>query len=460
MKTNYLKRLVSTALFAFLFLSVNAVDHTLNQSSGNFTVSESNYIDDMYEVWYINTGENKSVKLNFHIDIEDDCDFVDIYSIDSNGIVSSTPIASYSGYFEEGEISTVIPSGRAKVVFYSDGSVSNDYGYFGFDMSFSVDNSFTTNVNSYTSGNSYVNGKFGIGVVNPLEKLHINGSVRGNSTNGSLRIQTPSGYIDLGSQNSAFANIYTDRGEFAFNQTIDLLTGKLTSYANTNLYLQTGRGTTRMTLLNSNGNVGIGTTTPGYKLDVAGNARVTNELYISGSGSDIGGSLSILNTAKASAGQASKWTIYNMSGSYGNSLQFWAYDNIGCTSGGTCNSRLILMDNGNVGIGTSPANITDKLTVNGTIHASEVKVDLNNLADFVFHPSYNLMPLNQVEQFVKTNSHLPEIPSAAEITKNGLSVGEMQNKLLQKIEELTLYVIEQQKQIERQSAEIEALKRR
>jgi len=56
--------------------------------------------------------------------------------------------------------------------------------------------------------------------------------------------------------------------------------------------------------------------------------------------------------------------------------------------------------------------------------------------------------LKKLEQYVKTNSHLPEIPSAAEITKNGLSIGEMQNKLLQKIEELTLYVIEQQKEIE------------
>ena len=58
------------------------------------------------------------------------------------------------------------------------------------------------------------------------------------------------------------------------------------------------------------------------------------------------------------------------------------------------------------------------------------------------------MPLHLVEQYVKTNSHLPEIPSADEITKNGLSIGDMQNKLLQKIEELTLYMIEQQKQIE------------
>lgn len=105
------------------------------------------------------------------------------------------------------------------------------------------------------------------------------------------------------------------------------------------------------------------------------------------------------------------------------------------------------IQNGNVGIGTT---IPDqKLTVKGKIHAEEVIVDLNvPVADYVFKPNYKLMPLPEVEQFVKANSHLPEIPSATEITKNGLSVGEMQNKLLQKVEELTLYVIEQQKQIE------------
>ena len=58
------------------------------------------------------------------------------------------------------------------------------------------------------------------------------------------------------------------------------------------------------------------------------------------------------------------------------------------------------------------------------------------------------MSLPQVEQFIKTNSHLPQMPSAEEVSKNGLSMGEMQNKLLQKVEELTLYVIELKKEIE------------
>ena len=108
-----------------------------------------------------------------------------------------------------------------------------------------------------------------------------------------------------------------------------------------------------------------------------------------------------------------------------------------------------------MGIGT--ANPDQSLTVNGKIHATEVIVDLAIPADYVFKPTYKLMPLHEVEQFVKINSHLPEIPSATEITKNGLSMGEMQNKLLQKVEELTLYMISQQKTIDQQQAQIKEL---
>lgn len=110
--------------------------------------------------------------------------------------------------------------------------------------------------------------------------------------------------------------------------------------------------------------------------------------------------------------------------------------------------------NGKVGIGS--ANPDQKLTVKGKIHAEEVIVDLAVPADYVFQPSYKLRPLSEVEQYVKTNSHLPEIPSAKEIVQNGLSIGEMQNKLLQKVEELTLYVIQQQKKIGQLEKALEA----
>ena len=109
--------------------------------------------------------------------------------------------------------------------------------------------------------------------------------------------------------------------------------------------------------------------------------------------------------------------------------------------------------NGNVGIGTtSPQN---KLDVNGTIHAKEVKVDLTGWSDFVFAPTYKLKPLTEVEQYIKTNNHLPEIPSAKEVEQNGVSLGDMQAKLLQKVEELTLYSIEMGKAKVKVEAKVE-----
>jgi hypothetical protein len=144
-------------------------------------------------------------------------------------------------------------------------------------------------------------------------------------------------------------------------------------------------------------------------------------------------------------------------GEYGGYLTLWTTSNgeNGQAASGMY-ERMRITSAGNLGIGTT--NPDQKLTVKGKIHAEEVIVDLNvPVADYVFKPTYKLMPLPEVEQFVKENSHLPEIPSAKEITKNGLSMGEMQNKLLQKVEELTLYMIGQQKTIDLQQAQIKEL---
>ena len=101
----------------------------------------------------------------------------------------------------------------------------------------------------------------------------------------------------------------------------------------------------------------------------------------------------------------------------------------------------------NVGIGTATPDA--KLTVNGTVHAKEVLIDLNGpLADYVFEPDYVLPSLSKVKQYIQENKHLPDIPSATHVEQCGLSVGEMQNLLLQKIEELTLYTIELKEEIE------------
>jgi hypothetical protein len=88
------------------------------------------------------------------------------------------------------------------------------------------------------------------------------------------------------------------------------------------------------------------------------------------------------------------------------------------------------------------------MKIDGKLFAKEIEVKTDVWADFVFKPDYKLMPLNELESFIKENNHLPNIPTEAEVKADGINVAEMNAKLLQKVEELTLYVIEQQKQIE------------
>lgn len=99
---------------------------------------------------------------------------------------------------------------------------------------------------------------------------------------------------------------------------------------------------------------------------------------------------------------------------------------------------------GNLGIGTT--NPTQKLSINGNIKCKQVEVTLAGWSDFVFEEDYDLMPLNDVEAFIKQNKHLPGVPSADEVMTHGANLGEMDAILLQKIEELTLYLIELKKE--------------
>ena len=112
--------------------------------------------------------------------------------------------------------------------------------------------------------------------------------------------------------------------------------------------------------------------------------------------------------------------------------------------------------NGNVGIGTLNTQ-GFKLAVNGTIRAKEIKVE-SGWADFVFKKDYQLPTLKDVEKHINENGHLPNIPTEAEVKANGVNLGEMNTLLLQKIEELTLYIIKQEKTIESMKSEIKELK--
>jgi hypothetical protein len=101
---------------------------------------------------------------------------------------------------------------------------------------------------------------------------------------------------------------------------------------------------------------------------------------------------------------------------------------------------------GGLGIGTTTILPGFRLTVNGSVRAKEIVVE-TGWADFVFAPDYRLRPLEEVASFIASHGHLPDIPPAEEIERGGVPVGEMTSKLLQKIEELTLYLLEVDRQI-------------
>ncbi len=108
-----------------------------------------------------------------------------------------------------------------------------------------------------------------------------------------------------------------------------------------------------------------------------------------------------------------------------------------------------------VGIGTNNPG-SYRLAINGTVRAKEIRVN-TNWSDFVFDKEYALPSLSQVEAHILQHKHLPDIPSAAEVEAEGVELGKISSKLLQKIEELTLYVIEQDKRIQALEAEKAAM---
>lgn len=122
-------------------------------------------------------------------------------------------------------------------------------------------------------------------------------------------------------------------------------------------------------------------------------------------------------------------------------------------------NNFIVYGDGRTQIGNTGIQSGYMLSVAGKVKATEIMVaELADWSDYVFLDDYILPKLHEVESFINTNKHLPDIPSETEVKEEGINLGEMDALLLKKIEELTLYTIEQQKILEKQQEEIERLK--
>jgi hypothetical protein len=195
------------------------------------------------------------------------------------------------------------------------------------------------------------------------------------------------------------------------------------------------------------GNVGIGLADPAQKLHVAGNIK----LGYSGGGTDFG-----IEWFSSSYGSGYGHKIYNSFPSSGGRTDLRI---AGRHNSGTFVDLMTITSDGYVGIGTtSPGSY--KLAVEGKIGARELKVTLANpWPDYVFKPEYKLMGLRELKKFLLTYSHLPDIPSAANVQQSGgFEIGDMSTKLLKKVEELTLYIIQLNEENEKIRAELTDLK--
>ena len=303
-----------------------------------------------------------------------------------------------------------------KLRFYSGGDMTAYIGKSSNDLMLSNDEEdgdirFRTHLNGSSSTRMILksDGKVGIGTHNPTDQLHVDGHLR---VDGELKLKSPN--------NSTMRLLVDNTGD---------------------LKLQRDHGNIAMTINDENGKIGIGTQSPSARLEIRHDSEFSTPH---------------LELVETDASETSKIFMKNAG-----STNFFAvtanpgathpYLNFSFNNGSYTNTVMIIDgDNHRVGIGNDISEVPAgyRLAVDGKVRCREVRVTNSGWADFVFEKDYDLPTLEEVESYIQNNKHLPDVPSAAEVLENGTDLGEIDAILLQKIEELTLYIIDLNKEIE------------
>jgi hypothetical protein len=310
------------------------------------------------------------------------------------------------------------------------------------------------------------NGNVGIGTTNPLTALHVAGNqtLAGNLnfTNSTQSIQFANPGATSAPMMLMFASGTTNKPRMVIAHSPFFTDWGLQYTDTTDQFDFMGAGSSRLAVNLSNGNIGIGTAAPTAKLHVVGNETLAGNLtFTTGSQSIQFGNPGASPTPMMYMFSSGTTNTTRMVIAHSPGFPTWGLqyadngDQFDFLGAGT--SRMsINLSNGNVGIGVpSPAN---RLEVCGTIRANEVIVQ-TGWCDYVFANDYKLRSIDELEKFVNDNKHLPGIAPASDVEKDGLKVGEMNKAMMEKIEELTLYVIQLSKENKQLQSEIDALKK-